>query len=345
MNTMKAMNAPTQRTKILITVLAAALLATLAAVTVMRARQGAEAAPAAGPVAGGPAPAGATATSGAPGDRLRVLSNGLLSTVPLADPSGPRTVTEARCDRAYTAGGTTACLTPAAALSGPRLLVLDEKQQTRRTVPLTGLPNRARVSADGRMVAWTLFVGGDSYAGGAFSTRTGILDTRTGQLIASLEEFAVFRDGRRYRAADINVWGVTFADDNHFYATVSSAGTRSLVQGDIAARTLRTLADNVECPSLSPDGKRVAFKQAVDADPAKGWRLTVLDLATLRRTPLAETRDVDDQAAWIDDRTVAYGLQRPDGTNDVWATPADGTGRPHVLVPGANSPSVLPASG
>ncbi|MEV5969649.1 hypothetical protein [Streptomyces sp. NPDC051921] len=339
------MNAPTQRVKILVTVLAALLLAALAAATVVRARQNA----APDPAGDARTPAVAAASPDAarhPGGRVRVLSNGLLSTVSLADPSGPRTVTSTHCDRAYTAGGTTACLTPAGALSGPRLLVLDEGQRTRRTVPLTGLPNRTRVSPDGRMVAWTLFVGGDSYAGGGFSTRTGILDTRTGRVIPSLEDFAVFREGRRHRAADINVWGVTFAaDDNRFYATVSSAGTRSLVEGDIAARTLRTLADDVECPSLSPDGRRIAFKQAVGADPAKGWRVAVLDLATLRRTELAERRNVDDQAAWLDDATVAYALQRPDGTNDVWTVPADGSGEPRLLVPGANSPAVLPASG
>ncbi|MFG3343917.1 TolB family protein [Streptomyces sp. NPDC048018] len=338
---MKALNAPTQRGKILVTVLAAVLLTALAAATVVRARQNASSAPSVNdrtPAAASPV------LAGRPGARLRVLSNGLLSTVPLDDPSGPRTVTSTRCDRAYTAGGTTACLTPAGALSGPRLLVLDEELRTRHTVALTGLPNRTRVSADGRLVAWTLFVGGDSYAGGGFSTRTGILDTRTGRVIGSLEDFAVLRDGRRHRAADVNVWGVTFAaDDNRFYATVSSAGTRSLVEGDIAARTLRTLADDVECPSLSPDGRRIAFKQAVGADPARGWQVSVLDLATLRRTPLAETRNVDDQAAWLDDSTVAYALQRPDGTDDVWTVPADGSGSPRLLVPGADSPAVLPA--
>ncbi|MER7950573.1 hypothetical protein ABTY59_24610 [Streptomyces sp. NPDC096079] len=331
----------TQRTKILVTAVAAALLAALAVATVVTARHDARADAARSPAA----PAGAAAAHldvGPPGGRLRVLSNGLLSTVPLDDPHGPRTVTTRRCERSYTAGGTTACLTPATALTGPRLLVLSDDQRVRRTVPLTGLPNRTRVSADGRMVAWTLFVGGDSYAGGGFSTRTGILDTRTGRLVSSLEEFTVFRQGRRHQAADINVWGVTFADDNRFYATVSSAGTRSLAVGDLTARTLRTLADNVECPSLSPDRTRVAFKQAIDADPAKGWRLTVLDLATLRRTPLAETRSVDDQAAWLDDDSLAYALQRDDGTDDIWTVPADGTGTPRVLVPGADSPAVLP---
>nr|BFE82717.1 hypothetical protein GCM10020093_053180 [Planobispora longispora] len=38
---------------------------------------------------------------------------------------------------------------------------------------------------------------------------------------------------------------------------------------------------------------------------------------------LAETADVDDQAAWLDPRTVMYAK---DG--DIWAVPADGTGAP-----------------
>src|SRR5262249_51495959 len=45
----------------------------------------------------------------------------------------------------------------------------------------------------GRMVAWTLFITEHSYSGGAFSTS--ILDTHTGKLIRTLEDFAVIKDG------------------------------------------------------------------------------------------------------------------------------------------------------
>ncbi|MEU8518878.1 hypothetical protein [Streptomyces sp. NPDC048577] len=333
----------TQRARILILAVATLLLAALATVTLLRARQaGVQGSPGDVPRA----PAAAVGDDGLrAGPRLTVLSDGLLSSVSITDPSGPRDVTSQRCDRAYTAGGTTACLTPVGALGTTRLLVLDPDLRTRRSVTLTGFPNRTRVSADGRMVAWTLFVGGHSYSGGGFSTRTGILDTRSGELTGSLEVFTVLRDGRRYRAPDVNIWGVTFAaDDDRFYATLSSSGTRSLVEGSVSARTLRILTENVECPSLSPDGTRVAFKQAVDADPAKGWRLSVLDLPTLHRTGLAETRSVDDQAAWLDDGTVAYAIQRSDGVDDVWTVPADGTGAPRLLVSGAVSPSPPVAS-
>ncbi|MGW6912935.1 TolB family protein [Kitasatospora sp. NPDC054939] len=301
-----------------------------------------------------PAPARPVSAAGAPGPdpdapeeaaggpRIQVLSNGLLSSVSRQHPAGNREVGTLRCERAYAAADTVACLAPAGALKGPELLVTDRRSNERRKIELTGIPNRLRVSASGRMVSWTVFVGGDSYAGGAFSTRTGILDTTGGNLLTTLEDFAITRDGRPYRAVDVNYWGVTFtADDNRFYATLATDGHRYLVEGDLAARTVRTLADNVECPSLSPDGRRIAYKQAVDADPAKGWRPAVMDLATGAVTRLPEPHSVDDQPAWLDDATVAYALQRPDGTNDVWAAPADGSAAPTLLVPEANSPAPL----
>ncbi|MEV6242738.1 hypothetical protein [Lentzea sp. NPDC051838] len=276
------------------------------------------------------------------GPRLMVLSNGKLSTVSRTDPAGSREVTEQRCDRAYEAAGTISCLRPVGALKASELAVLSSDLKELRTVPLTGFPNRTRVSASGRMVAWTLFVDGHSYAANGFSTSTGILDTKSGTLVQSLEEFTV--DGMPQRPVDSNFWGVTFtADDNRFYATMSTGPHRYLIEGDFAAKHLTPLTDldNVECPSLSPDGTRIAFKKAVDGDPQKGWRVSVLDLATKKITQLAETRTVDDQPAWVDDRTVAYGIQRDDGLNDVWAVPADGTGEAKVLVPEASSPAPI----
>lgn len=221
------------------------------------------------------------------------------------------------------------------------MLVLDKDLKQQRELPLTGFPNRLRVSASGRMIAWTLFVDGHSYAVGGFSTGTGILDTRTGTLVTSLEDFAATVDGRAHRAVDVNFWGVTFTgDDNRFYATMSTGGQRYLVEGDFAAGTARTLAGNVECPSLSPDGTRIAFKAAVNGDPRQGWRVSVLDLATMAVTPTAETRSVDDQPLWMDYRTIAYGIQGNDGVNDIWAVDAAGSGPPRLLVREANSPAV-----
>jgi Tol biopolymer transport system component len=116
------------------------------------------------------------------------------------------------------------------------------------------------------------------------------------------------------------------------------------VRGSLARKRLDSIRTDVECPSLSPDGTRIAFKKHGNLAPGH-WRLAVYDLRTGVETELAETRSVDDQAEWLDDRTVLYGLPR-DGTtgaatSDIWATPADGTRAPRVLVPDAWSPAVV----
>lgn len=259
----------------------------------------------------------------------------------LAEAAAPyvrRAFSADRCARVYVAHGTGVCLRPSTEdIGGYEIAVLGP---SRRAIPMNGIPSRARVSASGRMISWTTFVTGDSYIGSTrFSTRSGILDTKANVLAGTLETFALTVDGRPYAAADLNYWGVTFtSDDNRFYATASTKGHHYLVEGDFARRTFRTLRDNVECPSLSADGTRLAFKNRVSANPVT-WRLTVLDLATMHETLLAETRSVDDQAAWLDERTIMYGLRRDSRHADVWAVPADGTGRPRVLVPDAESPS------
>ncbi|MFF5052933.1 TolB family protein [Micromonospora sp. NPDC000663] len=299
------------------------------------------AATAAEPTRTPPPASGERAVTLAPGPRLLAITDRYVSAVDATEPDGPRTVSALECLRVYAAAGTGVCLRPETAWSY-QVVVLDAALRQTRALSVPGLPNRARVSASGRMVSWTTFVGGDSYTASGFSTRTGILDTVTGARVQSLEGFAITRDGRAYRNADVNYWGVTFtADDNRFYATLSTQGRRYLVRGDLAARTVETVKENVECPSLSPDGTRLAFKEAIDADPAKGWRLSVLDLASMRVTATAETSSVDDQAAWLDGATLAYTLRVSDGRPDVWSVPADGSGTPTLLIPGAESPSPL----
>jgi hypothetical protein len=273
------------------------------------------------------------------GPRLMLIRERHLAFAALADPGGSLQVSPVECVRAYAAGGTTVCLHQDSPWAYS-LQTLDATLHRTRSFPIEGLPNRARVSPGGRLVAWTSFTGGDSYNGGQFSTRTGILDTSTGQRVDSLESFSVLRDGRPYRNVDVNFWGVTFAaDENRFYATMATAGRRYLVEGDFAARQVRTITENVECPSLSPDGTRLAFKQAIDANPDNGWRLSVLDLASLKVTALAETRSIDDQAAWISDTAVAYTVRDSSGDPTVWSTPADGGGTPAVLRRSAESPT------
>lgn len=294
-----------------------------------------------------PTPVAATEALSLAGPRIMFRSTapdsrGHLAFVAKDNPSGPRSVSALSCLRVYAAGGTGTCLRQDGALATFQIAVLDKNLNVEKAIPLVGVPNRTRVSADGRLVAWTVFVAGDSYNHGRFSTRAGLIDLKTEDMIDSLEFLSVTLDGHPYTAPDLNFWGITFAaDDNTFYATMSTAGHRYLVQGDIAAKSVRTIARTVECPSLSPDGKRIAYKSAINDNPANGWRLTVLDLATGTRTPLAETRSIDDQPAWLDQNTIGYAVPHGPADSDIWSVPADGSGTSHLLVPHAESPAAL----
>ncbi|MER6969153.1 TolB-like translocation protein [Streptomyces halstedii] len=267
-----------------------------------------------------------------------------LTSVPASDPSAPRIASKVKCLRFYAASGTGVCLQAkhGTVQDTYRAVILDATLHERARYDVPGIPSRARVSPSGRFAAWTAFVGGDSYAGTNFSTRAAIVDTRTGRLTPSLEAYRVIKDGRTYHAADVNFWGVTFAsDDRTFYATMATHGSTYLVRGDLRARTVTTVHTDVECPSLSPDGTRVAYKKRVEGLPADApWHLYVLDLATGRETALAEPRSVDDQAVWRDDHTLVYALPGDYGA-DLYTLPSDGTGAPHRISTAAVSPAYI----
>ena len=151
------------------------------------------------------------------------------------------------------------------------------------------------------------------------------------------------RDGVIIQAPDFNFWGVTFArDGNRFYATLGTRGQTYLIEGNLERREARVVRGGVECPALSPDNTRVAFKKRTGGViSAVTWRLSVLDLATGKEWELAETRSVDDQVEWLDDRQVLYGLlAAPSGTavTNVWTVPADGSGEPDCLFPARPRP-------
>ena len=77
---------------------------------------------------------------------------------------------------------------------------------------------------DGSLVATTAFVTGHSYATVGFSTET-VIRTADGESLGNLEDFALIVDGAPLAAVDRNFWGVTFVDDETFYATAASGGT------------------------------------------------------------------------------------------------------------------------
>lgn len=258
-----------------------------------------------------------------------------VAVVPLDDPQGPRVATDLTCERVYQAAGHGLCLVPDGGLITRYWAILfDGDYRERARIELVGSPSRARVSADGRYGATTVFVFGHSYADVAFSTQTTIIDMASATTIGELEQFSVYRGDTEIFSSDFNFWGVTFgADSNVFYATLRTAGQTYLVKGDIAAREVRIIHDNVECPSLSPDGTKIAFKKRVGE--LGEWRFTVLDLKTMVETPLAETESVDDQLEWMGDRQLIYGK-----AGSLWIVSSDGTGSPTLFVPDALSPSI-----
>ncbi len=198
--------------------------------------------------------------------------------------------------------------------------MVNEHFEPTHTLPLTGPPSRARVSRDGRLGAVTVFESGHSYAEAGFSTRTTILDLASGTAVADLESFGVWKDGAPISRIDVNFWGVTFAPDGrHSFATLAYGGTPYLVEGDLETRDVRVLAPHVECPSLSPDGMRLAFKRA----DGLRWRLWVRDLASGAEHAIdGETRSIDDQVEWLDDSQVLYQFPSDDG-NNLWVVHTD----------------------
>lgn len=218
-------------------------------------------------------------------------------------------------------------------------------QRVRWEFRLAGIPSRCRVAADGRRAALTVFVSGHGYDTVDFSTQTLLIDLATGQVEADVETFSVTRDGARFQAPDFNFWGVSFArDSRHFYATLSSGGAHYLVRGDAQLRTAEVLRDGVECPSLSPDGRRIAFKKRAASAGSVHWNIAVLDLEQGSETLLEERRSVDDQLEWLDDERVLYAISAGESgssaTTDVWMIAADGSGTPEQLLPAALSPAV-----
>ncbi len=271
-------------------------------------------------------------------DRTDPKTYGRIAVIPLDDITGPRRLGGLTCERVYFQGERGICLalsddfppTYRAELLGPDL-------KPTGAVAVSGIPSRARVSADGRLGAVTTFVSGDSYTSlGVFSTRAMIIDMVTGKpIVRSLESWPVTRDGTHVDSVDHNFWGITFAPDGDtFYATLSTKGKTYLVRGSVTGKRMEVIHENVECPSISPDGTRIGFKKRAGADGL--WRLTVLDLETMAETPLAEEQPIDDQVEWLDDETLLYG-----NGEAIWSVPADGGGRAERFLASANSPSVV----
>ncbi len=256
------------------------------------------------------------------------------------------------CDRLDFSSGNGVCLhADRGSLTTHYAIGFNDLMQRTWSFKLNGLPSRVRLSPSGQLAAITIFLVGQSYASLNFATQTMIVNAATGQMVVdNLENFSVTREGAESKSKDFNFWGVTFAqDENRFYATLWTAGNTYLIAGDLAQRTAQVIHDNVECPALSPDNTRIAFKKRRVGGLLEGrritWHLTVLDLKTGTETPLGENRSVDDQVEWLDNDHILYALseseQGSSASTDIWVLAATANGTPQLLLKGGFSPAVV----
>jgi len=266
-----------------------------------------------------------------------------MSLAPLERPSA-RVATSLECDRVSFGDGRGICLqSDRGVFTTYRAVIFDRNFAKIGTLKLEGSPSRTRVSPDGRVGAVTVFLAGHGYNATGFSTRTSLIDMSTGEELGDLEQFTAWRDGARYTARDINLWGVTFGQNsNVFFATLGSQNKNYLVRGDLGLRKLTFVHNDVECPSLSPDEKSIVFKRRMAPRPG-AWRLYLLDVKSMTDRPLdAESRYVDDQVEWLDNDHVLYAIQRPSSAaSDVWVAPTDGGGPSRLFLSEASSPIVV----
>jgi hypothetical protein len=261
----------------------------------------------------------------------------------------PRFIETLSCEVAHVAGARGICLAANRGLFTTYAAKLFDAKTFKilAELPLKGVPSRCRMSSDGKLAALTVFISGHGYSSVNFTTQTLLIEVDNSRIIADLEEFSVSRDGQPFSNKDFNFWGVTFTPDTrHFYATLSTNRQHFLVKGDIANRSAAVIHDNVECPSLSPDASRVAYKKRSTVDGRVFWQLHILDLATGRETPLAEKRSVDDQLEWLDNGHVLYSLPETEhgssASTDIWLAAIDGASAPRLFLKKAYSPSAAP---
>ena len=257
--------------------------------------------------------------------------------------NGDRFETSLRCERIDLNDVRGICLSSDTGLGGSgQGLILDAS-----LVPLQSFglvtPSRAAVSPSGDVVAWTGFTLGHSYlADGEFATLTQVISVSR-EIGANLETaFETYRDGELWVDPERNYWGVTFVDDDRFYATMQSQGVTSLVEGSIASAEIHVFQDGASCPEVSPDGSTIVAKELRDG----GFQLVAIDVETGARRDLGETRMVDDQVEFIDDDTIVYGIPNlEEGTEaqpafDIWSLDIAPGSTPNLVVPFADSPAV-----
>lgn len=258
------------------------------------------------------------------------------------DPQGDRHITEFDCARLDLNEHGGICLSATAGFGGTgRGYILDPSLN-----PLSHFgvnePSRAAVSPDGSVVAWTGFsLGHDYLNSGEFATTTQLVSVDRNIGVNLEVAFTTYREGEVVEDFDRNYWGVTFIDNDRFYATLGLNDGTSIVEGRVSNSRIDVVFDNATCPEVSPDGTTIVAKER----RGDFFQLIAIDVASGLRRDLGETRSVADQVEWADEDTILYALPNADeGTDaqpvlDIYALDITAGSLPRLIVPFADSPA------
>ena len=257
---------------------------------------------------------------------------------------GERIITELKCTRIDLNSTSGLCLNkPENPLGSGHGLLLDTQLLSLGKFTVTD-PSRAAVSPDGSLVAWTGFTEGHDYGEvGEFSTLTQIINIERGLAVDLEQDFQVIIDGEVDRSIDHNFWGVTFLNNDVFYATLGTSDSMYIVEGSTSRGTVEAKFENASCPEVSPDGLTIVAKE----QRGDQFQLVAIDVATGTRRDLGETRSVDDQVEWLDNDSILYAIVNEDeGTEaqpayDVYVLNTAPGASPRLLIPFADSPAAV----
>jgi len=204
-------------------------------------------------------------------------------------------------------------------------------------------PSRARISNDNKHASTTVFASGSSYEDvGEFKTFVEMIDVENSDERKRLSEYTYDEaDAKKFSNLDGNFWGVTFAPDNAFYATFGLGNDVEIIKGSLSEESIESTKFVGSCPSVSPDGKTLVFKERV----GDKFQLVAVNLVTDEKTVLNESRSVDDQVEWLDNETILYSIHKDEEVEevqpefDIWSLKINNSSSPELFLPNADSPS------
>lgn len=258
---------------------------------------------------------------------------------------GSRTLLDRRCQRVDVVGRTGLCLTDVGALEDSYLAeVFDASTADLPTLASqpNPLPSRARISPDAGWASTTSFLDGEGYSDIAeVTTHVQMINLLDGPRFRRLETWDIVSDDDWYVDPGRTFWGATFAPDNRFWITIGVDDRTELLLGDPATSTLSPTGIEGSCPTVSPDGSTLIVKRA---RPDGSLGLIALNLESGAETELGESRNVEDQVAWLDDDTILYALHVGDPEVeqpkfDVWSLDVTPDAEPVLFMEGAASPA------